>query len=54
MLGKLLLVVVNIFMNSEDAIESMLFHESSRSEASPYDNVIDDHSERAKSYELIN
>ncbi len=54
MLGKLLLVVVNIFMNSEDAIESMLFHESSRSEASPHDNVIDDHSERAKSYELIN
>ncbi len=26
-------------MNSEDAIESMLFHESLRSETSSYDNI---------------
>ena len=40
MLGKLLLVVANIPMDPEGAAGSMLFHEPSRSEASPHDNVL--------------
>ncbi len=37
MLRKSLLIVANVLMNSEDAIESMLFHELSRDETSSYD-----------------
>ncbi len=38
-LEKSLSIVVNILMNSEDAIESMLFHESSRCKTS-FQNIL--------------
>ncbi len=41
MLEKSLWMIVNVLMNSEDAIESMLFHESLRNETSLHDNVSD-------------
>ncbi len=37
MLEKPLSIVANVFMNFEDAIESMLFHELSRDETSSHD-----------------
>ncbi len=40
MLGKLLLVVANIPVNTEDAAGSILFRGSLRCKASPHDNVI--------------
>ncbi len=40
MLEKSLSIVVNVFMNSEDAIESMLFHESSRDKTSSHDTML--------------
>jgi hypothetical protein len=40
LLEKSLSVVVNIFVNSEDAIESILFHKFSRCKTSSHDNMI--------------
>ncbi len=40
LLEKPLWMIVYILMNSEGAIESMLFHESSRDETSSHDNII--------------
>jgi len=40
MLEKSLSIVANVLMNSEDAIESMLFHELLKDETSSYDNIL--------------
>jgi len=39
MLGKPLSIVANVLMDPEGAAGSMLFHESSRGEASSHDNI---------------
>ncbi len=48
LLEKSLWMIVYIFMNFENAIESMLFHELSRDKTSSYNNVWHDHEFNAK------